>query len=50
MRGDLPVSYTTHGQRVPEDIETANPRELALRVINPVYDALNYTPSYAAAS
>ncbi|MEM6733456.1 MAG: hypothetical protein AAF658_17995, partial [Myxococcota bacterium] len=42
MRGDLPLSYTTFGQRVPEDIEVANPRELALRVINPVYDALNY--------
>lgn len=49
MRGDLPVSYTTFGQRVPEDIELANTRELALRVINPVYDALNYDgPNVAA--
>ncbi|MEO1481657.1 MAG: flagellar biosynthesis protein FlhF [Myxococcota bacterium] len=49
MRGELPVSYTTFGQRVPEDIERANTRELALRVINPVYDALNYDGPTSAA-
>ena len=32
--GPLPLSYTTHGQNVPDDIQGANPRLLAESVVN----------------
>ena len=36
-----PLAWTTHGQRVPEDIELANPEKLAVRII---MEALSQQP------
>ncbi len=36
IEADLPLSYVTNGQRVPEDIRFANPMEIADRALEPL--------------